>query len=182
MLDVFSELFIYIFDGLNTRFRAELEAVRLQHPFEDLQYTRPSLRITYAEGVAMLKKAGVDINDGDDFSTAQERALGAIIKEKYGTDFFMMDKYPAALRPFYTMPCPDDAALSNSYDFFIRGEEIVSGAQRIHDADMLSASVRWVGRACGRRRGGRVRRGGHRARADSTPLTVSPSLRPLSTP
>ena len=89
----------------------------------------------------MLKKANVDINDGDDFSTAQERALGAIIKEKYGTDFFMMDRYPAALRPFYTMPCPDDATLSNSYDFFIRGEEIVSGAQRIHDADMLAASA-----------------------------------------
>ena len=33
------------------------------------------------------------------------------------------------------------AALSNSYDFFIRGEEIVSGAQRIHDADMLAASA-----------------------------------------
>jgi hypothetical protein len=29
-------------------------------------------------------------------------------------------------------------ALSNSYDFFIRGEEIVSGAQRVHDVDMLT--------------------------------------------
>ncbi len=27
--------------------------------------------------------------------------------------------------------------LSNSYDMFIRGEEIVSGAQRVHDVDML---------------------------------------------
>ena len=142
VLDVFSALFIYIFDGLNARFRPEIEAVRAQHPFEDLQYTRPSLRITYAEGVAMLRASGVAIGDGDDFSTAQERALGAIIKEKYGTDFFMMDRYPAAIRPFYTMPCPDDATLSNSYDFFIRGEEIVSGAQRIHDADMLAAAVR----------------------------------------
>ncbi len=31
--------------------------------------------------------------------------------------------------------------LSNSYDMFIRGEEIVSGAQRIHDVDMLIASA-----------------------------------------
>lgn len=141
VLDVFSELFVYIFDGLNQRFRAEIEAVRAQHPFEDLQYTRPSLRITYAEGITMLKTAGVDINDGDDFSTVQERALGAIIKEKYGTDFFMMDKYPASIRPFYTMPCPENPALSNSYDFFIRGEEILSGAQRVHDADMLAAAA-----------------------------------------
>ena len=28
--------------------------------------------------------------------------------------------------------------LSNSYDMFIRGEEIVSGAQRVHDVDMLT--------------------------------------------
>ncbi len=147
VLDVFSDLFIFIFDGLNARFRGEIETVRAQHPFEDLQYTRPSLRITYAEGVKMLQEAGVAITSGDDFSTAQEKALGAIIKERYGTDFFMMDRYPTSIRPFYTMPCPDDPTLSNSYDFFLRGEEIVSGAQRIHDADMLAASVspfEWV--------------------------------------
>ena len=142
VLDVFSEMFIFIFDGLNARYRKEIEAVRAQHPFEDLRYTRPSLRITYAEGVKMLQDSGVAFTFGEDFSTAQEKALGAIIKERYGTDFFMMDRYPSSIRPFYTMPCPDDPTLSNSYDFFIRGEEIVSGAQRIHDADMLAASVR----------------------------------------
>ena len=142
VLDVFSEMFIFIFDGLNARFKTEIEAVRAQHPFEDLRYTRPSLRITYAEGVKMLQDSGVAFVSGEDFTTAQEKALGALVKERYGTDFFMMDRYPSAIRPFYTMPCPDDPALSNSYDFFIRGEEIVSGAQRIHDADMLAASVR----------------------------------------
>ena len=27
------------------------------------------------------------------------------------------------------MPCPEDPKASNSYDVFIRGEEIISGAQ-----------------------------------------------------
>lgn len=27
---------------------------------------------------------------------------------------------------------------SNSYDFFMRGEEIISGAQRIHDPELLT--------------------------------------------
>lgn len=49
----------------------------------------------------------------------------------------MMDKYPLSVRPFYTMPDPNDPKLSNSYDLFIRGEEIVSGAQRVHDVDLL---------------------------------------------
>lgn len=30
-----------------------------------------------------------------------------------------------------------DPKLSNSYDFFIRGQEILSGAQRIHEPDLL---------------------------------------------
>ena len=42
------------------------------------------------------------------------------------------------VRPFYTMPCPDDPEVSNSFDVFIRGEEIISGAQRIHDPELLA--------------------------------------------
>lgn len=60
------------------------------------------------------------------------------MKEKYGTDFFMLDKYPSDIRPFYTMPDPDDNRFSNSYDMFIRGLEICSGAQRCHDPDMVT--------------------------------------------
>lgn len=41
------------------------------------------------------------------------------------------------VRPFYTMPFPGEPDYSNSFDVFIRGEEIISGAQRIHDADLL---------------------------------------------
>lgn len=63
--------------------------------------------------------------------------LGKIVREKYGTDFYIMDKYPLAVRPFYTMPDPENPKLSNSYDLFIRGQEIVSGAQRIHDPALL---------------------------------------------
>lgn len=34
--------------------------------------------------------------------------------------------------------------LSNSYDFFMRGEEILSGAQRLHDPDLLEERMRAV--------------------------------------
>lgn len=43
-------------------------------------------------------------------------------------------------RPFYTMPDADDARYSNSFDVFIRGEEIISGAQRVHDAKLLAGT------------------------------------------
>jgi aspartyl-tRNA synthetase len=72
------------------------------------------------------------------FSTENERLLGKLVKEKYHTDFYMLDKFPLAIRPFYTMPDPVDQNYSNSYDFFIRGEEILSGAQRVHDPKLLA--------------------------------------------
>jgi aspartyl-tRNA synthetase len=60
VMDVFSDLFISIFDGLNERCKEELERVREQHPFEDLKYLRPTLKLTYAEGCALLREAGID--------------------------------------------------------------------------------------------------------------------------
>ena len=73
---------------------------------------------------------------------------------KKGTDFYRLDKFPTAARPFYTMLDADDEKyiiiitfivfffhiyfyylwlkrITNSYDFMIRGQEILSGAQRI---------------------------------------------------
>ena len=41
---------------------------------------------------------------------------------------FVVHGYPAKVRPFYTMADPEDKMFTRSYDFFIRGEEILSGA------------------------------------------------------
>ena len=38
-------------------------------------------------------------------------------------------RYPYDARPFYTMRAPDNPDYTNSFDLFIRGEEIISGAQ-----------------------------------------------------
>lgn len=70
-------------------------------------------------------------------STEVEKKLGALVKEKYDTDFYMLHRYPVTARPFYTMLCHDDPTYTCSYDFFMRGEEILSGAQRIHDPAIL---------------------------------------------
>ena len=50
------------------------------------------------------------------------------MREKYDTDFYMLYGYPKNARPFYTMIDPHDGNYTNSYDFFMRGEEITSGA------------------------------------------------------
>eukprot|EP00804_Cyclotella_cryptica_P019897 CCRYP_007806-RA/>CCRYP_007806-RA protein AED:0.02 eAED:0.02 QI:192/1/1/1/0.75/0.4/5/4183/623 len=142
VLDVIGDLFVYMFDGLKERCGRELERVREQHGFEDLEYLRKTLKIDYATGCKLLREAGVSQDDYDDLSTENEKKLGDIVKEKYKTDFFIMDKYPLAVRPFYTMPDPNNPKLSNSYDIFIRGQEILSGAQRIHEPALLEERAR----------------------------------------
>ena len=152
---MFSGLFINIFEGLNERYAKEIQLVSEMFPVEPFKFCKPSLRITYAEGCKLLADYTLTESDiargctpqspDEDLSTPNEKLLGRIVKAKYGTDFFMMDEYPLKVRPFYTMPHPKNPKLSNSYDFFMRGEEILSGAQRVHDVDKLLERCRTDG-------------------------------------
>mmetsp|Transcript_39896 Transcript_39896/g.106587 ORF Transcript_39896/g.106587 Transcript_39896/m.106587 type:complete len:576 (+) Transcript_39896:3-1730(+) len=146
-LDITDHFMVRIFEGIRKNFAKELQIISQQYPFEPLKYRAdgPNLRLKYPEGIALLRADGVTNEDGtplDDFqdlSTPQEKRMGAIVREKYGTDFWVLERFPMAVRPFYTMPCADDARYSNSYDVYIRGQEIMSGAQRVHDAVLLKA-------------------------------------------
>lgn len=137
-LEVVHNVFKHIFSGLETRWAKELAVIREQYASEPVTFTEEPCVIHWEEGMELVKEAGFDIGDGmGDLTGAMELALGKAVKEKYGTDFFMLDKYPAEIRPFYTMPNPDDSRFSNSYDMFLRGQEICSGAQRCHDPDLV---------------------------------------------
>ena len=93
----------------------------------------------------MLHKAGVAQEPLEDLSSETEKKLGKLVREKYDTDFYMLYGYPANARPFYTMIDPHDSNYTNSYDFFMRGEEITSGAQRIHEPNMLTQRAEFFG-------------------------------------
>jgi aspartyl-tRNA synthetase len=138
LLDLLGEMFCYIFEGLEKRYAKELAAINDQYPFEKFLCPRPAVRLTFEEGVKLLHEAGVDQKIDEDLSTETEKKLGRIVREKYKTDFYMLHRYPISARPFYTMMCKDDPKYTCSYDFFMRGEEIVSGAQRVHDPVLLA--------------------------------------------
>ncbi|EEC72451.1 hypothetical protein OsI_05793 [Oryza sativa Indica Group] len=136
--DVVDRLFVSMFDHLNKNCAKELEAINRQYPFKPLKYLPKTLRIEYDEGIRMLKEAGVHVEAMGDLNTESEKKLGELVHTKYDTDFYMLCRYPSAVRPFYTMPCSDDPRYSNSFDVFVRGEEIISGAQRVHVPEVLA--------------------------------------------
>ncbi|RCV05537.1 hypothetical protein SETIT_1G091800v2 [Setaria italica] len=139
--DVVDRLFVAMFDHLNKNCAKELEAIQRQYPFKPLKYLETTLRLDYDEGIRMLQEAGVHVDPMGDLNTEAEKKLGELVRDKYGTEFYMLCRYPSAVRPFYTMPCSDDPRYSCSFDVFVRGEEIISGAQRVHDPELLAAQA-----------------------------------------
>jgi len=137
VVDTIGDLFTQMFRGLRDKYSQEIATVAQQFPCEPFKFLDPPLRLEFPEAVEMLREAGVEMGDEDDLSTPAEKLLGRLVRAKYDTDYFILDKFPLAVRPFYTMPCPVDGKYSNSYDMFMRGEEILSGAQRIHNTEFL---------------------------------------------
>ena len=136
-MNLIGEVFVEIFKGLETKYASEIAAIYRQFPAEPFKYLEKTLVLRFSDAVEMLRSAGIEMGPEDDLSTTNEKFLGKLVREKYQTDFYILDKFPLAVRPFYTMPDPNDKIYSNSYDMFMRGEEIISGAQRIHDEDYL---------------------------------------------
>ncbi len=150
VLDVTHGVFVHIFEGLNTYYKKELEVINNQYPFEPIKYTKEPLILDFEECCKWLEETGIKVakdKDGiyEDFDTPTEKALGPLVKQKYDSDFFILKRYPKSARPFYTMPDPLNDNYTNSYDAFVRGEEVLSGAQRLHDHDLLLKKVKEKG-------------------------------------
>lgn len=143
VLRTLDRTFKHIFSGIYKNYRHEIDTVKRQFPHEDLVWLEETPIIPFAEGIRMLNESGYRNEEGkelpedEDMGTRDEIALGKVIKEKYKTDFYVLDKFPVTARPFYAMPDPQNPAVTNSFDIFLRGQEILSGGQRIHDAAML---------------------------------------------
>lgn len=110
------------------------------------------MRLTFAEAQKLLREEGPEefrnVRDDEDMSTPQEKALGALVREKYNVDFFAVDKFPEAARPFYARVDPEskpEEQVTNAFDMFLRGQEILSGGERIADPVELEARIRSKG-------------------------------------
>ncbi|AEO54668.1 hypothetical protein MYCTH_2297473 [Thermothelomyces thermophilus ATCC 42464] len=142
---------LYMFREIKERCRDEIALVRSVYPAEEFLLPEPGkeVRLTFAEGQKLLREEGPEefrnVSDDEDMSTPQEKALGAIIRKKYNTDFYVLDKFPEGARPFYAKEDPTNRKVTNAYDLFMRGQEICSGGQRINDPVELEARIRTKG-------------------------------------
>lgn len=101
----------------------------------------PFPRLPYTEAIEIAgKKTDEPIRYGDDIGTAAEKAIG----EEMGGHYFIVD-WPTAIKPYYAMPCEDDPSICRAFDLMHPRMELSSGAQRVHQYDLLVAQIREKG-------------------------------------
>jgi ergosteryl-3beta-O-L-aspartate synthase len=133
----------HIFKGIYEDHRHEIQTLKHHFPHDDLVWHEQTTVITFSEGVKILDESGWQNDDGSqqseysDLPSKGEERLGKLVKEKFHTDYYILDKFPTSARPFYTMLDPKNSKLTNSFDFMVKGKKILSGGQRIHEANLL---------------------------------------------
>lgn len=140
ILHLIWNLLTFIFDRLKIRFPNEHKCIREKHPFNNPIYPKEPLIIQFSECISMLKESGIYQEELEDLSSENERKLGELVKAKFGSDLFILEKYPTKVRPFYTMQC-EDPNYTRSYDIIFKCQEISSGSRRINDYATLIKSV-----------------------------------------
>lgn len=108
----------------------------------EIKESYTEVRLTFAEAQRLLREEGppefANVRDDEDMSTPQEKALSEVVRSKFGTNFYVVDKFPETARPFYAKiddtTTGNGVQVTNSFDFFARNQEILSGGQRINNA------------------------------------------------
>ncbi|MFL5734239.1 MAG: aspartate--tRNA(Asn) ligase [Chloroflexia bacterium] len=99
----------------------------------------PAIHFAEAQELIALE-TGEDPRGEPDLAPAHERFLGEWARREHGSDFLFVTGYPMAKRPFYTHPDPERPGYSKGFDLIFRGQELVTGGQRLHlYADYLAA-------------------------------------------
>ncbi|MBR6011042.1 MAG: aspartate--tRNA(Asn) ligase [Methanomicrobium sp.] len=98
-------------------------------------------KLPYAEAIEIAAgKIDEDIKYGDDLSSNAERAIGSEMGEHY----FITD-WPRSIKPFYAMPYEDRPDISKAFDMMHPKMELSSGAQRVHQYDLLVEQIKLKG-------------------------------------
>ena len=101
----------------------------------------PFARLPYADAIEIAAKKIPDpIKYGDDISAAAEHAIGA----EMGGHYFIVD-WPTEIRPYYAMPYEDDPMICKAFDLMHPRMELSSGAERVHQYDLLVSQIRKKG-------------------------------------
>lgn len=128
VMETLEEMLVYTIEGVKEECQDELEKI-------DSTLEKPELplkRLRYQEAIEIANKNDIDVLWGDDLSTPAEKAIGKEIG-----DFYFITDWPSKIKPFYAKPKENNQKLTKAFDLMHPKFEISSGAQRVHDIELL---------------------------------------------
>jgi nondiscriminating aspartyl-tRNA synthetase len=98
--------------------------------------------VDFGEAQHLIEAAtGERVVGEPDLAPSHERWLGEWARREHGSELLYVVGHPMAKRPFYTHPDPAWPERSNSFDLLFRGQELVTGGQRLHRYDDYVAAL-----------------------------------------
>ena len=117
---------------------AELKTLQATLPEMPEQF--PHMKLNEALQI-LHDEYGEDCLGEPDFEPHQEKLIGEYTKKTWNSDFLFVTHYPVAKRPMYTSEDEEDKGYTKSFDLLFRGQEMVTGGQRIHNYEKLKANI-----------------------------------------
>ena len=112
----------------------------------DIQVPRtPFPVVSFPEVYSTIERLGKKLPRNQDIDEPTQRALGVQVKEETGSDFFFLNRFPSAVKPFYVMRVDDDPEFARSTDLVFKGLELSSGGQREHRHDRIVNQIKEKG-------------------------------------
>jgi aspartyl-tRNA synthetase len=138
VMRLLEELIVKTYEYVNTTCSDQLANLEIN----DFAVPRaPFARLPYADAIAIAQKKIADpIKFGDDISAAAEHAIG----DEMGEHYFIVD-WPSEIRPYYAMPYENDPSICKAFDLMHPRMELASGAQRVHQYDLLVSQIKKKG-------------------------------------
>ncbi len=99
----------------------------------------PFPEVTFPEVYDILGEMGYEVRYGESYGTEGEKLLWEYVREKYGSDFFFVNRFPFAEKPFYVMKA--EPPWARSIDLIYKGLELSSGGQREHRYSVLVEQI-----------------------------------------
>ena len=102
----------------------------------------PFPEFKFPEVYDILEEFGKKIEYGEDYDRESEGILSKYVKEKYGNDFFFVNRFPYKVKPFYVMKVDEEPQWARSVDMIYKGLEQSSGGQREHRYEKIIQQIK----------------------------------------
>jgi len=98
----------------------------------------PFRRVTYTEAIEVANENRPrEMEWGEDLDTEAEKIIGSHVGEHY-----FITEWPTEIKPYYTQPYELRSEICRGFDLMHPRMELASGAQRVHDPELLVQKIK----------------------------------------